>query len=109
MSQANAEMNFLNKVKWLDMYGVDLQPVMVNLFHLKKCLIYIVNRFKIKKGENNVEYLIGLTPTGVAVYQNKVKINSYFWPRINKVNYKGMKFMLTVIDKAVSLILISGA
>ena len=105
MSQSNAEMNFLNKVKWLDMYGVDLQPVLVIIFSalIRFFLCFIRNR-KIKKGENNVEYLIGLTPTGVTVYQNKVKINSYFWPRINKVNYKGNKFMLTVIDKAVSLI-----
>ena len=29
MSQNNSEMNFLNKVKWLDFYGVDLQPVLV--------------------------------------------------------------------------------
>lgn len=29
MSQENAEINFLNKVKWLDMYGVDSYKVEV--------------------------------------------------------------------------------
>lgn len=29
MSQQNAEMQFLNKVKWLDMYGVDSYKVQV--------------------------------------------------------------------------------
>ena len=82
MSQENAEMNFLNKAKWLDMYGVDLRSVL---------------------GDDNIEYTIGLTPTGITVFQNKIKINSYFWPRISKLNYKGNKFILSVIDKTVLL------
>lgn len=77
MTQATAEMNFLNKAKWLEMYGVDLQPAL---------------------GEDNIEYFIGLTPTGISVYQNKIKINSYFWPRISKLNYKENRFVLTVIE-----------
>ena len=63
--------------------------------------VYII--FVCNKGDNNIEYFIGLTPTGISVYQNKVKINSYFWPRINKLNYKSCKFMLTVIDKTVNI------
>ena len=53
-----AELNFLERAKWLDMYGVDLHPVI---------------------GEDNIEYLLGLTPTGVVVYRNKSKVAQYFW------------------------------
>lgn len=78
MNNSNAETNFLNKAKWLDMYGVVLQTVF---------------------DEKNFEHSIGITPTGIAVYQNGQKATSYFWPRIAKLNYKSTKFILTVIDK----------
>ena len=55
---AAAEINFLDKVKWLDLYGADLHPVL---------------------GEDNVEYFLGLTPSGVIVLRNKSKVGNYFW------------------------------
>ncbi|XP_021351714.1 protein 4.1 homolog isoform X3 [Mizuhopecten yessoensis] len=73
-----AEAKFLDKVKWLDMYGVDLHPVM---------------------GESNTEYFLGLTPMGIVVYKNKTKVGNYFWPRINKVTFKGKIFIIKVKDK----------
>ncbi|XP_052278984.1 putative uncharacterized protein DDB_G0277255 isoform X3 [Dreissena polymorpha] len=75
---ATAELKFLDKVKWQDMYGVDLHPVM---------------------GEGNTEYFLGLTPTGIVVYKNKTKVGNYFWPRITKVNCKGKVFTIRVIGK----------
>ncbi|XP_014291241.1 band 4.1-like protein 4A isoform X2 [Halyomorpha halys] len=73
-----AELNYLEKVKWLEMYGVDLHPVV---------------------GEDNTEYFLGLMPTGVIVLRNKNKVANYYWPRITKIYHKGKYFMLRVTDK----------
>ncbi|XP_059160621.1 band 4.1-like protein 4A [Physella acuta] len=73
-----AEQRYLEKVKWLEMYGVDLHPV---------------------QGESNVEYFLGLTPTGIVVYKQKTKVASYFWPRITKSSNKGKIFTIKVKDK----------
>ncbi|KAI9555617.1 hypothetical protein GHT06_018132 [Daphnia sinensis] len=76
---AVAEMRYLDRVKWLDLYGVDLHPVL---------------------GEDTVEYFLGLTPSGIIVLRNKTKVGNYFWPRISKIQFKGRYFMLRVRDKS---------
>ena len=80
MSASQAEFNYLDKVKWHDMYGVDLHPVL---------------------GEDSVEYFLGLTPSGIVVLRNKTTVAHYYWPRIAKVYFKGRYFMLRVCDKNV--------
>ncbi len=67
ITPATAEMTYLEKVKWLDMYGVDLHPVI---------------------GEDNIEYFLGLTPSGIIVLRNRSKVGNYFWPRITKIYFK---------------------
>ncbi|KAH8362908.1 hypothetical protein KR084_002915 [Drosophila pseudotakahashii] len=81
MSPSSAELNYLDKVKWHDMYGVDLHPVL---------------------GEDSVEYFLGLTPSGIVVLRNKTTVAHYYWPRIAKVYYKGRYFMLRISDKNLS-------
>ena len=58
MTPAAAEMAYLERVKWLDMYGVDLHPVI---------------------GEDSIEYFLGLTPSGIIVLRNRGKVGNYFW------------------------------
>uniref|UniRef100_A0A8D8QFX7 Erythrocyte membrane protein band 4.1-like 4A n=1 Tax=Cacopsylla melanoneura TaxID=428564 RepID=A0A8D8QFX7_9HEMI len=73
-----AELNYLDRVKSLPLYGVDLHPVL---------------------GEDSIEYFLGLTPAGIVVLRNKVKVASYLWPKITKIYSKGKYFMIRVCDK----------
>jgi len=31
------------------------------------------------QGEDNVEYFLGLTPSGIVVLRNKNKVGNYYW------------------------------
>ncbi|CAH2102519.1 unnamed protein product [Euphydryas editha] len=78
ISPAQAELSYLDKVKWLDMYGVDLHPVL---------------------GEDSVEYFLGLAPSGLLLLRGKHTVATYYWPRVSKLYYKGRYFMIRVADK----------
>lgn len=64
------------------------------------CTLIIMIFFS--QGEDNVEYFLGLTPSGIIVLRNKSKVGNYYWPRISKIYFKGRYFMIRISDKNVS-------
>ncbi|XP_076440887.1 uncharacterized protein LOC143280176 isoform X3 [Babylonia areolata] len=70
-----AEINYLENVKKLSMYGVDLHAA---------------------QDVNNVDIMIGVCASGLQVYRDKLRISRFVWPKILKISYKRNHFYVKV-------------
>ncbi|XP_008303503.1 band 4.1-like protein 3 [Stegastes partitus] len=90
MSPAEAEMHFLENVKKLSMYGVDLH-------HAKM----VGSRFDClspaqSEDSEGVAIMLGVCSSGLLVYRDRLRINRFSWPKILKISYKRNNFYIKI-------------
>lgn len=72
-SPAEAELNFLEHAKRLEMFGISLHP---------------------GKDSNGRDIELGVTSIGLVVFQNNLKINTFSWSKIVKISFKRKQFFI---------------
>ncbi|XP_061614345.1 protein 4.1-like isoform X3 [Phyllopteryx taeniolatus] len=75
MTPAEAEMLFLENVKKLSMYGVDLHHA---------------------RDSEGVAIMLGVCSSGLLVYRDRLRINRFSWPKILKISYKRNNFYIKI-------------
>uniref|UniRef100_A0A673B0Y0 FERM domain-containing protein n=1 Tax=Sphaeramia orbicularis TaxID=375764 RepID=A0A673B0Y0_9TELE len=75
MTPVEAEMHFLENVKKLSMYGVDLHHA---------------------KDSEGVAIMLGVCNSGLLVYRDRLRINRFSWPKILKISYKRNNFYIKI-------------
>ncbi|XP_019743095.1 band 4.1-like protein 3 isoform X1 [Hippocampus comes] len=75
MTPAEAEMLFLENVKQLSMYGVDLHHA---------------------RDSEGVAIMLGVCSSGLLVYRDRLRINRFSWPKILKISYKRNNFYIKI-------------
>ncbi|XP_056594554.1 band 4.1-like protein 3a isoform X4 [Triplophysa dalaica] len=75
ITPAEAEMHFLENVKKLSMYGVDLHHA---------------------KDSEGVEIMLGVCSSGLLIYRDRLRINRFAWPKVLKISYKRNNFYIKI-------------
>ncbi|XP_029934697.1 band 4.1-like protein 3a [Myripristis murdjan] len=90
MTPAEAEMHFLENVKKLSMYGVDL--------HHAKLVGSRFDCLSSAKTEDSegVAIMLGVCSSGLLVYRDRLRINRFSWPKILKISYKRNNFYIKI-------------
>ncbi|XP_045874918.1 tyrosine-protein phosphatase non-receptor type 4 isoform X3 [Meles meles] len=73
LSPAEAEFNYLNTARTLELYGVE---------------------FHYARDQSNNEIMIGVMSGGILIYKNRVRMNIFPWLKIIKISFKCKQFFI---------------
>ncbi|XP_063067548.1 tyrosine-protein phosphatase non-receptor type 4-like isoform X2 [Engraulis encrasicolus] len=73
VTPAEAEYNYLNTARTLELYGVELHYA---------------------RDQSSTEILIGVMSAGIAIHKNRVRINYFPWLKIVKISFKCKQFFI---------------
>ncbi|KAM8789748.1 tyrosine-protein phosphatase non-receptor type 4 isoform 5-T5 [Rhynchonycteris naso] len=73
LSPAEAEFNYLNTARTLELYGVELHYA---------------------RDQSNNEIMIGVMSGGILIYKNRVQMNTFPWLKIIKISFKCKQFFI---------------
>ncbi|XP_068604398.1 band 4.1-like protein 3a [Brachionichthys hirsutus] len=90
MTQAEAEMHFLENGKKLSMYGVDLHHARM-VGSRSDCLPSAKS-----EDSEGVAIMLGVCSSGLLVYRDRLRINRFSWPKILKISYKRNNFYIKI-------------
>lgn len=96
-SPAEAEFNFLDHAKKIDMYGVELHKAKV----WRLLLLIITIKIMFLQDSTNREIQLGVTHMGLVVCQNNNRINTFSWSKIMKISFKRKQFFIQLIREVV--------
>ena len=72
---AESELHYLDTVKKMAMYGVELHPA---------------------SDSAGVDIMIGVCSSGLLVYRDRLRMNRFAWPKILKVSYRRNNFYIKI-------------
>ncbi|XP_032920469.1 tyrosine-protein phosphatase non-receptor type 4 isoform X1 [Catharus ustulatus] len=87
LSPAEAEFNYLNTARTLELYGVEL--------HYARSLSSLCSEIAISfQDQSNNEIMIGVMSGGILIFKNRVRINTFQWLKIVKISFKCKQFFI---------------
>ncbi|XP_047205567.1 band 4.1-like protein 3a isoform X3 [Girardinichthys multiradiatus] len=89
ISPVEAEMHFLENVKKLSMYGVDLH-------HAKMAGSRFACLSAKSEDSEGMAIMLGVCNSGLLVYRDRLRINRFSWPKILKISYKRNNFYIKI-------------